>query len=268
VLTHLTAHAFIGQRPLADTTTARWLWSQLRCAFPSALSACLMPNHVHLLVDVRDVAAARLRLAKVLGAASRIARTERTWITAPPAPVRDQKQLARQVRYLHLNPSRAKLATDPLEWAFSTHRGAVGAEVDPWVDAERLARALGVARDGFEFWLHRYVSGDPSVAPNSTPFPVPAPRAPIPAVPISDIVLAAAAATPWSPRRTRQRVIVLLARHQGWRGFALLARAAKTSKATAWRYAQFEDPALLRPATFCLADARLRAGLGVVSRRG
>src|SRR5512143_2269317 len=172
---HFVAHTLIRQRPLQRREAARWLWRHLRHSFPRVAAVCLMPDHVHLIAYTTDPRLDRLRFAKVLGALSRIARSKPTWLTATPSKVGDAKHLARQIRYVHLNPSRAGLADDPLEWPWSTHRGVVGAEVSPWARADDLARALERPRAGFETWFHAYVSADPSVSPNGSAFPVAAP---------------------------------------------------------------------------------------------
>jgi len=68
----------------------------------------------------------------------------------------------RLVRYIHLNPCRARLVDDPLAWAWSTHRDQVGLAV-PTMRA--------VASDPIGF--HRYVSSDPTVRVDGTPLPMP-----------------------------------------------------------------------------------------------
>jgi hypothetical protein len=71
------------------------------------------------------------------------------------AKARNPRLQHRQVRYVHLNPCRDRFANDPLVPVWSTHRGAIGGEVDPWVSAERLSRALGllvVSRDKHTAW--------------------------------------------------------------------------------------------------------------------
>lgn len=124
-----------------------------------------MPNHPHVLTP-GDADDARCRLASVLGGLRR-SHNPGARIEWQPVSVvgyfDDPVKVARQSRYLHLNPSRAGLVKDPLEWEWSTHRDVLGATTDPWIDAPGLASALERPRDGFERWFHRYVSGDPSV---------------------------------------------------------------------------------------------------------
>jgi hypothetical protein len=44
--------------------------------------------------------------------------------------------LAELVRYIHLNPVRAKMAVDPAEYPWSSHRAYCGEETIPWLTTE------------------------------------------------------------------------------------------------------------------------------------
>lgn len=254
---HLTARASVG-RPLVDAREKVWLWRALRKRWPVAFAACLMPDHLHLLMATDQPERDHASLARLLGAFSRCV-TRAGWVVARPEPVRSPDHARRTVRYIHLNPCRAKLADDPLAWPWSTHRGVIGAELDPWVTAERLARALGSPVTGFASKLHAFVSGDPSVSPLGTPFPAPAPRRASPELPMSSIVVAASAATPWSTRPAAfHRAAVLLAVHQGWCNSGTVASAIGISACSVRRLAVGHDPALLAAAALCLGDERLR----------
>jgi hypothetical protein len=61
-----------------------------------------MPNHIHVLAPCASTAAAK-------------------------------RKLARQVRYIVLNPCRDRIVGDPLSWMWSTQRDVMGATVQPWV---------------------------------------------------------------------------------------------------------------------------------------
>ncbi len=136
----------------------------LRRAFSELVAYCVMPDHVHLLlphdeglVRLRRVMSgfARSRLALRCGQGAALA-----WERAPaPEPVTDDK-IDRVVRYVHLNPCRKRIASDPLAWPLSSHRDFVG--LGP--DSGRLRHA----RPG---WFHAYVSADPSVSVSGTSLP-------------------------------------------------------------------------------------------------
>lgn len=229
---HYVARMRPGSRHLASDAEYRWLWARLHAAFPDALAAVLMPNHVHLVALVTPTR--RRRLAAILGAFARCFRRAEIWQPVPePAPSSDGEKLARAVRYAALNPCRrwsggARLVDEPVAWLWSTHRDVMGLVVDPWIDAAGVAAALGWPTDGAAARLHRYVSSDPSVAVAGTALP----RARSPSELASDgldrILFAAVRATRAGPtdvaRRGATRTLFLgLARRQGWRNWSALA---------------------------------------------
>ncbi len=54
------------------------------------------------------------------------------------------------VRYLHLNPVRAELVSDPVDYRWSSHRGYLGLESIPWLHTDwvlgQFARRLATCR--------------------------------------------------------------------------------------------------------------------------
>jgi hypothetical protein len=257
MLVHLVASSHPSVRPLAEPKIAWAVWERLRAAYPRALATCLMPSHLHLIDDVVDPSVAVARLARLLAGITRLVGLRRLWLPIPePAAILNGRHLARGVRYVHLNPCRDALAADPLRWAWSTHRGAIGAELDPWVSADRLATALGRPRGGFEPWLHAYVSGDTSVNPAGTKFPRSALPTAVARLPLAEVVTAALAATPWSRGGDRRRAIVQLARSQGWPAASIAALGMSPRQIR--RLSTPVVPEALSAALLCLGDARLR----------
>jgi len=145
-----------------DHVEAGALWVRLRERLPEARAVCLMPDHVHVLHG-RDV---RRRLGDAANAYAqwrnaRRGERGRVFEHLPPTEEVGAGQKARRhVRYIHLNPCRAGLVTDPLAWAWSTHRDAVGLALPPW--RRRVPDPLA---------FHRYVSGDPTVHVRGTELP-------------------------------------------------------------------------------------------------
>jgi hypothetical protein len=140
------------------------LWDRVTSRVPCQ-SASLMPDHLHLnVLDEAQLA----RLADALRSYAQWrnrARGERGPVFrhgATPSPIRDREHLIRTQRYIHLNPCRAKLVSDPLAWPFSTHRDAVGLALSP---------VIRPAADPARF--HAFVSGDPTAHPNGTLLPGP-----------------------------------------------------------------------------------------------
>lgn len=179
-LLHLVARAAAGARPFEHRAACADLWARLGRTFD--LVACvLMPNHVHVLAQLeRDIATKAF--ARVLSAfrlrmrALRTAPMEFEWEPLPrPEKVQlDKRHIARTVRYIHLNPGRDGLCSNPLEWEWSTHRDWVGAVARSCVDRSRWARAMGCRPRSCAEWLHQYVSSDTSVrdaSPLSDPRP-------------------------------------------------------------------------------------------------
>ena len=170
---HLVARARPGQLLFADATEGARLWKAVLTAAPEPIALTLMPNHVHL-VHPHDV---RRRLGGALGRYVRW-RHHRRGLTGPclqrlpPAELlADRSKRRRAVRYVHLNPCRARLVDDPLAWPWSTHRDAVGLALQP-----AIPRAAQPHR------FHAYVSGDPTVHPEGTELPQPGGPPPSPSL--------------------------------------------------------------------------------------
>ena len=261
MIVHLTARLRPELHLLVDLANAWWLWRRLRETWPTALAAVLMDSHLHLVVRVTDAGAATSALGAVLGGHARHVGEPRLWLRVPdPTPLGSAKHVRRSVRYVHLNPVRAGLVEDPLEWPLSTHRGAVGAEYLPWVDAAELARELGRPVRSLPEWLHHYVSADAETNPAGTPMPIPVmPREPgaVPQPSLDRIIGATSSATPWSSVQERRHLVVLLARHQGVRSTAAIARAAGISERRVRSLSLEPNPRLLAAGALCLGDRRL-----------
>ena len=71
MLFHATARSLGRLAPFHSFEAAAFAWGRLRAAFPDALAAMLMPNHLHQLVASSDADALRRRLAAVLSGLTR-----------------------------------------------------------------------------------------------------------------------------------------------------------------------------------------------------
>lgn len=264
-IVHLAVRSTPGVAPFESFEAASWTWSRMRACFPSALGAMLMPNHLHLVTGTDDVRASRRLLARVVGHLQRWwARGCELWERVRmPKIVVVGKSLFQELRYVALNPTRAGLCRDPLEWPWTTHRDVMGAVVDPWIDVERLAKALCTSAEKLRAKWHNYVSGDPSVSISGTPPPEPAAATAVPTRPLHEILCAVAAALRVPVNRLRydaraRPLVVALARSQGWTDNARLATALDTSVRNIQRTGP-ADPAALRAVELCLGDRRLWA---------
>jgi putative transposase len=159
---HLSARARADTLLFRTWEEARFLWLALTTR-ATCVGVVLMPDHVHAVVEGgQDVG--RLRQGMRAYAQWRNARRgERgpVWRHRDRASVvRAGEHARRTLRYLYLNPCRAELVDDPLAWAFSSYRDALGLALPA------LRRA---ARDPER--LHAWVSADPSVNVEGTALP-------------------------------------------------------------------------------------------------
>ena len=270
---HLAARAYHAPMPLSSHAIACWLWPHLRKAFPKALAVVLMPDHLHVVLQVSEPSKARAELALALGNCARArgpvaevgwAPNRRVVPGERPSAFSGSEKLARNVRYVALNPVRAGLVEDPLAWPWSTHRDVLGCVTDPWVTPKRLASALGwpplrVARE----W-HTYVALDAGKVASALPVSFAhQPELPFGEVPLSWIAAAAAAATRAQPGQVQARgatraLFLALAKSAGWPWSSAVAARCGISSRGVRRAWSKNAPRSLAAGLLCLGDARLR----------
>jgi REP element-mobilizing transposase RayT len=247
--------------PFKDLNSARKFWNLIGNHFPSASAVCIMPNHLHLITqgepkEISDQLQMTLHLtSKSLLLGSGV-------FEAVPTPrlIPDQHQLLRQIRYVHLNPCRAKLVTDPLSWEFSTHRDALGLRYVGKEKVRKLVHQLGFTSAGF----HKYVSSDPTVNVQGTSVPVALPQSRLrPQVGIPVLVDAVRSVLGLEDPSAPQFRLLLLALllDQGFTQSSILQKELGVSRQHVFRLKQRlplknEIMQLLR---YYAADARLRA---------
>ena len=150
---HHVARARPGRLLFSTYAEGCALWRYV--AIPGASAVCIMPNHVHVLhpTDVRLVLANRLSAyVRWRQALNGLGGSLLEPLPDPVGVVGDQK-VHTIIRYIHLNPCRAHLVTDPLAWPFSTHRDYCGLVANPLVEPR-----------GDTARFHEYVSSDPTAA--------------------------------------------------------------------------------------------------------
>src|SRR5262249_39743315 len=127
---------------------------QEACAtYPAALHAyVLMPNHVHLLLTP-EKAGELSRLMQALGRRyvrwfnDRHRRTGTLWEGRfRSTVVESERYLLACMRYIELNPIRASLASDPVEYRWSSYAHHVGQVVDPLITDHPLFWSLVTPR--------------------------------------------------------------------------------------------------------------------------
>lgn len=100
-----------------------------------------MTNHVHLLLQVGDVPLGRL----MLRIAGRYARTIQRHLHTTghlfekryyPLLVDADEYLLTLLRYIHLNPVRARMVTHAGDYLWSSHHAYLGTRTEPWVTTD------------------------------------------------------------------------------------------------------------------------------------
>jgi REP element-mobilizing transposase RayT len=130
---------------------------------------CWMTNHVHLAVQVRDIPLGNF----VRHLASRYARTVQRRVPTTghlfekryrAALVQTDAYLLALIRYIHRNPCRAGMVTDPAEYPWSGHRAYLGLARPGWLTLELglglLSTDPAKAREAYR----RFVMTDPDAA--------------------------------------------------------------------------------------------------------
>ncbi len=261
---HVAAHT-VSRTPVRSPEAADWLWLRLRAAFPSVIAACLMPDHLHLLLSPECAAGLSSRLGRVLGGFSRHVGLPLCWApVAEPTPIPNLEHLRRTVRYIHMNPWREGLVTDPLCWPWSTHRDAIGARYSPWLDAPTLAQQLRFGASRFAETFHQYATKDRDLEPEIKEFPRPLQSVGVPALAPSAVAAAIRASGLYLEKRVRARLLAHAARREGW-PVGQFSKAAGMTARSMQRYARDPHPLLLTgvpggpdACAMCLGDWRLR----------
>ncbi len=102
---------------------------------------CLMTNHIHLVVQVADIPLSRimqnLSFRYTRWANWRHDRSGHLFQGRYKSVLVDgDSYLLELVRYVHLNPVRARMVTAPEEYPWTSHRAYCGREVIPWLTTE------------------------------------------------------------------------------------------------------------------------------------
>jgi REP element-mobilizing transposase RayT len=123
---------------------------------------CLMPNHVHLLVERQEDSISRV-MQRLLTAYSqyhnRKYRKSGHLLQGRYKAIlcQSDQYLAELVRYIHLNPVRAKIVRRAQDFPYSSHRAYLGLDEAQPVDADPVLRHFGatkkLARERFALFV-------------------------------------------------------------------------------------------------------------------
>lgn len=115
---HHVARARSGEWLFRTELEGRGLWRRV-AALDGLVAACRMPDHLHVVLRHGHPSRCLLQVESACTRARNAARGGRgpLWAPAPPPqPLPDELHLRRTVRYVHLDPCRARLVSDPLAW--------------------------------------------------------------------------------------------------------------------------------------------------------
>jgi putative transposase len=123
---------------------------------------CLMTNHVHLAIQVADVplGPAMMRIG------SRYARDMQKSLSTTghfferryrALLVDADEYLLALVRYIHLNPVRAHLVTDPADYLWSGHRAYLGRQIVPWLTTDFTLSMLAAETNAARIAYRQFV---------------------------------------------------------------------------------------------------------------
>jgi REP element-mobilizing transposase RayT len=109
---------------------------------------CWMTNHIHLLVQVSDAPLGRLMLRIASQYARRVqaslATTGHLFERRYHAVLVDaDRYLLHLIRYIHLNPVRAGIVADPVDYRWSSHRAYLGQPRPSWLCCDFALQLLG-----------------------------------------------------------------------------------------------------------------------------
>jgi len=108
---------------------------------------CLMTNHIHLALQVGDIPLSRI-LQSIVGQYTRWVNWRKSRVghlfqgRYKAIMVDADTYLAELVRYIHLNPVRAKMVGDPAKYPWSSHRAYCGEENIPWLTTELVLYSM------------------------------------------------------------------------------------------------------------------------------
>ncbi len=230
---HFVARTRHHQNIFNDFHVAQKTWFLLQRNFPTIYGACLMPNHIHLLVPKpSNLSVSNQLFNRSLNTIALYAKAgPHLWeTTPPPSVIPDAYHLQRQIRYTHLNPCRKELIADPLGWIFSTHRDLLNLRLHPWLRLHEVP----VSHKKTSHQWHQYISGDPSVNLQGTAPPTQGQQQDIPQFGVAAIQRAVntlIATESLIYKQTQRQILLLnLLQDQGYRERRILMDALGVKK--------------------------------------
>jgi REP element-mobilizing transposase RayT len=137
---------------------------------------CLMTNHVHLLIERRADPVGRIMHRLLTGYSQYYNRRYRRvghLLQGRHKAIlcQSDRYLAKLVRYIHLNPVRAKMVDQPEQYPYSGHRSYLGLELAPLVDVDPVLRHFGAKREQARTAYREFVNAEMELANQDELYP-------------------------------------------------------------------------------------------------
>ena len=141
------------------------LASLLRETKTTCYGWALMPNHFHLLLRTGSVSISTVMRRLLTGYAVKYNRRHRRWghlfqNRYKSILCQEETYLLELVRYIHLNPLRAKIISDPKQldsYAYTGHSVLMGKKQNDWQDTktilQRFGKRLSTARENYRKFI-------------------------------------------------------------------------------------------------------------------
>ena len=130
---------------------------------------CLMTNHIHLLLERQQETVGGI-MQRILGGYSRYYNRKHKHIghvfqgRHKSILCQSDRYLSELVRYIHLNPVRARMVSLPEDYPYSSHRAYLGLEHDDLTDVDPVLRHFGpkkeIARERFREFVAAGIGTD------------------------------------------------------------------------------------------------------------
>jgi putative transposase len=132
---------------------------------------CWMTNHIHLLIQVADDPLAEImrRIASGYARAFQLKRetTGHLFENRYHALLVDtDSYLLELIRYVHMNPVRAKIVNDASRYRWSSHHAYIGRPMDPWATTEFALKMFSENRSKAIAAYRKFVDCNPDSVPN------------------------------------------------------------------------------------------------------
>jgi putative transposase len=128
---------------------------------------CLMTNHVHLIVDPGDDPANLGKLMKLLAGrhTRRLNRIQQRSGTIwggrfKCSPIETERYLLACLRYVDLNPVRARITEQAMDYPWSSYRAHVGAAACDWLDVDPVRAEQRDQRQRFQRYREFVAEGE------------------------------------------------------------------------------------------------------------